>query len=723
VATGDWIAFLDADDVWYPDHLARAAELLEESGDAAFMSNHDWISLKGEPIPIPPEHRCRLPKPTSGMSVADYFRLVNEAFHFGHCTVVYRRDRVVAVGMFDVSQKRRHDVDLWLRVISGHTWTYDTVKGAGYREGTPGSISKAELECDYFHLRCLTKNLPLIDGPEFRERLAKSSRRAMGRAFTDGSSEHFAAIRELAWPHLPTRLRASYTLGSFAPAALRWLVTAKRRVVMRRPLPGAANNSPALPGGSGPRKPPLTAYALNLLKSAFLLPWHSRTYGRYLNYSPRQHCIAPFHGDEVDCLSVQCSGDSFRLPNLDSGIVGGLLALDVRASLAGSALDPCLEFETPGFHDAQYVERGVHGVRFFNVRRLLKGGVPPGTSVRLHGKHLTWRPDSAQLFVCRERIQETDRVLILSPHPDDAEIAAFGVYTDHDATIVTITAGDGSDRYVGQNGSAIKLPQHVVARMRVWDSISVPQLGGLNPGQSINLCYPDGLLPAMFREPGREFIDGDRDGVDFSELRRMNRSSHIRENVTCNWRSLVDDLVHVLERVQPTIIVAPHPWLDSHADHVFTTLAVSEALQRAGLPSSRYYFYTIHNRCSELWPFGPSGSGVALLPILQDHIVDCGGFYSHPLSAERQRDKYIALEAMHDLREMQPPHGPTARGHLARIRQAMMAPLHRFSSSPTNYMRRALRPDEFFFTASVARGNALCDRIAKSLQAEANCAG
>jgi glycosyltransferase involved in cell wall biosynthesis/LmbE family N-acetylglucosaminyl deacetylase len=722
-ATGDAIALLDADDVWYPDHLVRAAELLEKSGDVAFMSNHDWISLDGEPIPIPPEHQCRLASPTSGMSVADYFRLVNDGFHFGHSTVVYRRDRVLEVGLFDVSQKRRHDLDLWLRVLGGHTWTYDTVKGAGYREGTPGSISKAELECDYYHLRCLTKNLPLVDGPEFRTRLAKSSRRAMGRAFTHGSPQHFAAIRELAWPHLPAGLKVSYSLGSLFPAPFRWLIQAKRRVLMGTTPTIADNQSPPAPTRTQPGHPGLIAKSADLLKAGLSLPWHARTYGRYLKYDARQHCRAPFDGDAVACLRVQCDSDGFRLPDLDPDVVGGLLALDVRASLAGSVLDPCLEFQAPGFHDSQYLERGVRGVRFFNVRRLLQAGLKPGEEIRLRGRHLTWRPESAQLFVCRERIHDTDRVLVVSPHPDDAEIAAFGLYADTNATVVTVTAGDGSDRYIGQNGSAVKLTQPVVARMRVWDSITIPQLGGLSPGKSINLCYPDCLLSAMSAEPDREFAERERGGVNFGELRRMNHSPLLRENAKCTWRTLIDDLAHVLEQVRPTVIVTPHPWLDLHPDHVRTTLAVSEALRRADKPPARYYFYTVHNRCSELWPFGPSGSGVAVLPILKDHNVECDGFYSHSLSAERQCDKYLALEAMHDLREMEPPRGPTARGHLANIRQAVTAPVHRFSSQPTSYLRRALRPDEIFFTATSDRGNALCERIAYSLGMETTRGG
>ena len=148
-------------------------------------------------------------------------------------------------------------------------------------------------------------------------------------------------------------------------------------------------------------------------------------------------------------------------------------------------------------------------------------------------------------------------------------------------------------------------------------------------------------------------------------------------------------------------MVAPHPTLDPHPDHLFATLAVGEALEAVDAKTSRMFLYMVHNRRSELWPFGPAGSGVSLLPILAADGPCGSAFYSHPLSIERQRMKLVALEAMHDLRDIQwPPAAAAHRRASARIMPELRAWVHGMGADPTSYLRRAVRPDELFFVAS-----------------------
>jgi glycosyltransferase involved in cell wall biosynthesis len=231
---GDWVALLDADDVWYPNHLARAAELLDGTEDVAFMSSHDWIDLRGGILPVPDEFRCRLPAPRSRMGVDEFFQILDSGFHFGHSTVLYRRDHLLAVGMFDVSQRRRHDIDLWIRMIADRSWAYDTVKSAGYRLDTPGGLSTAEAECDYFNLRALVRNVDRADSESYRAHLARQARRAMGIAFIDGPDDHYAAIRSLAWPHLSARYRFFYWCAALCPRMAQEVILTKRRILRRR---------------------------------------------------------------------------------------------------------------------------------------------------------------------------------------------------------------------------------------------------------------------------------------------------------------------------------------------------------------------------------------------------------------------------------------------------------------------------------------------------------
>jgi glycosyltransferase involved in cell wall biosynthesis len=233
-ATGDWVALLDADDVWYPQHLERARSLLAGGDDVAAMASHDWIDLEGRVIPLPAAFTARFDAPATHLPAARFLQLMREPFHFGHSTVLYRVDRLREVGGFDEHQRRRHDLDLWLRMIHGHTWTYDSERTVGYREGTPGSISKALVSCEYFHLRALLKNSGLYrDDPHLAAEIAEAARRLMGIAFVDGAPGEYESARALAWPYLSKNFQRWYRWAPLAGPLARAAMRARRRIVMR----------------------------------------------------------------------------------------------------------------------------------------------------------------------------------------------------------------------------------------------------------------------------------------------------------------------------------------------------------------------------------------------------------------------------------------------------------------------------------------------------------
>lgn len=110
-ARGDYVAFLDGDDLWAPDFLAEQMALLASAPEPLDLVYAD-ARLFGASSEA--GRTCMELDPSNG-------RVTLERLLTGECkiltsTVVARRDAIVGVGMFDESLECAEDYDLWLRL-------------------------------------------------------------------------------------------------------------------------------------------------------------------------------------------------------------------------------------------------------------------------------------------------------------------------------------------------------------------------------------------------------------------------------------------------------------------------------------------------------------------------------------------------------------------------------------------------------------------------------
>ncbi len=242
IATGDWAAFLDADDYWYPEHLARVVSLVS-GRDAAYMGIQDFLYADGTEHPV--ANPWPVAEPTSGLPDDELPRLWRHALKFAMSTVCVDMARLRDVGAFDATQVKRHDFDMFFRVIKDRTWAYDPVSSAMHRVDNPGSISRENwARSEYFQFRGLSKNLPAYPGLE--PIVKDCARRVMASAITDGDADDRARAKQLVWGTLSPRQRLVFTAALAAPALFRALNRAKRRVQRKRQAERGVIGKPSL---------------------------------------------------------------------------------------------------------------------------------------------------------------------------------------------------------------------------------------------------------------------------------------------------------------------------------------------------------------------------------------------------------------------------------------------------------------------------------------------
>ena len=131
----------------------------------------------------------------------------------------------------------------------------------------------------------------------------------MGIALVDGSSGHYARIRDLAWGHLPAKYRIFYRCASAWPG------------LARRTYPGEAADRDARPPrgreSRGAGRPLSVLAAIGVLAiavmafGAIVILLRHRAYCWWLLYDPRQNCILGMAGPDWNTIPVQCFTDGF----------------------------------------------------------------------------------------------------------------------------------------------------------------------------------------------------------------------------------------------------------------------------------------------------------------------------------------------------------------------------------------------------------------------------
>lgn len=432
----------------------------------------------------------------------------------------------------------------------------------------------------------------------------------------------------------------------------------------------------------------LVAWWLPLILAVLLWAAHEAWFADHLFYSPKDSYEYAFPaGSEQPGLRLEAGRLLLDAPlAADETLIVGI---ELKSTWLGRFFDPAVDLLGLQSPDRQAFERGVAGRRYLNLtgaaEALAAGKLElRGRFCRIKGQPTLWRfrqPDYRQ-----------QRVMVIAPHADDAELAAFSLYSQAtESWIITLTAGEIEAEHYQNMGLPKAEAARLKGRLRAWDSVAVPRWAGVPEAQCVQLGYFCMQLQAMQAAPDQPQASREAGLADTRLFRQFNGFALPGDaDGAPTWHNLIADLRALLLKARPQVIVLPTPLLDPHADHICAHAAVLEALQGLEWQPDTLLGYANHLHDNDRWPMGDSGAGVALPPRFDGavELVPC----SFALALSQQQDKAMALGMMHDL---QPP-APFKR----RVRRWLQQLLAGRSPSPygeNEFFRKAVRRHELLW--------------------------
>lgn len=214
-----------------------------------------------------------------------------------------------------------------------------------------------------------------------------------------------------------------------------------------------------------------------------------------------------------------------------------------------------------------------------------------------------------------EPFEKTDRVLVISPHPDDDIIGCAGVIqralkAGAKVKVVYITCGDNNVFSIfTYNEIPVFLSRNKVlylvelimtwkdrfaalGRIRINEAVAAEKVLGLDEKDLLFLGYPDHGTDQMFifnwdHTRPYSYSFGGYSAVPYE------RSAHFNKGYTAD--NIIEDLKGVISDFKPTKIFVAHP-SDANGDHWASYLYVMVSLADLGdaVPAPKIYPYLVH---------------------------------------------------------------------------------------------------------------------------------